>query len=474
MLVEFEQVVRPLTDDISVIGDAFVDLLALHNKATVGHRARPGCVSYDVSVTATVAKPSWLSTERLRTTPAILRTWSVALSALLILAAVTASLATLAFDASVERVAENTGPVLISTQGLVASIAEADAANTAVFLSGDDQDRQQRSLFLGAMSRAPQQIEDISAGLDDDTVSHDALKQVGSQLVEYSQLTERARLNNLANNSSATADLEESLELVAGPDGMLANTQIINDRTQASFTNETNSGSVLWIVSIISLILAFIGLLVAQYNLRRRTKRLINVPLVLATVCVLVLGVWLMAALVGRLSDLQLAQNDAYNTIALTADLQTEAFEFKTQEARAIINNDLSLFDGTTENRANVTALLSSMSAEADSQRERAAIANLQQRWNRYLGTNEQITNALSVNGTEAARVLAISDGNRDFNGFNTTVETVLLSNRDQFNSAIESAANRLKFLQLGSILLPLLALAFMLLGYQARINEYW
>ena len=396
------------------------------------------------------------------------------LSALLVLAAVTASLATLAFETSVERVAQNTGPVLISTQGLVASIAEADAANTAVFLSGDDQDRQQRSLFLGAMSRAPQQIEDISAGLADDTISHNALKQVGSQLVEYSQVTERARINNLAGESSATSDLEESLELVSGPNGMLANTQIINTRTQAGFTNETNSGSALWIVSIISLILAFIGLLVAQFTLRKRTKRLINLPLVLATVCVLVLGVWLMAALVGRLSDLQLAQTDAYDTIALTAELQTEAFEFKTQEARAIINNDLSLLEDTTANRENVTELLNSMTSQADSQREAAAIVNLDQRWNRYLATNEQITNALSVNGTDAARTLAISDGNRDFNGFNTTVETVLLANRDQFNSAIDSAANRLKFLQLGSILLPLLAIGLTLVGYQARINEYW
>ena len=425
-------------------------------------------------MTATVANTSWLSTERLRTTPAILRTWSVVLSALLVLAAVTASLATLAFETSVERVAQNTGPVLISTQGLVASIAEADAANTAVFLSGDDQDRQQRSLFLGAMSRAPQQIEDISAGLADDTISHNALKQVGSQLVEYSQVTERARINNLAGESSAASDLEESLELVSGPNGMLANTQIINTRTQAGFTNETNSGSVLWIVSIISLILAFIGLLVAQFTLRKRTKRLINLPLVLATVCVLVLGVWLMAALVGRLSDLQLAQTDAYDTIALTAELQTEAFEFKTQEARAIINNDLSLLEDTTANRENVTELLNSMTSQADSQREAAAIVNLELRWQRYLQTNEQITNALSVNGTDAARVLAISDGNRDFNGFNTTVETVLLANRDQFNSAIDSAANRLKFLQLGSILLPLLAIGLTLLGYQARINEYW
>lgn len=396
------------------------------------------------------------------------------LSALLVLAAVTASLATLAFETSVERVAQNTGPVLISTQGLVASIAEADAANTAVFLSGDDQDRQQRSLFLGAMSRAPQQIEDISAGLADDTISHNALKQVGSQLVEYSQVTERARINNLAGESSATSDLEESLELVSGPNGMLANTQVINTRTQAGFTNETNSGSALWIVSIISLILAFIGLLVAQFTLRKRTKRLINLPLVLATVCVLVLGVWLMAALVGRLSDLQLAQTDAYDTIALTAELQTEAFEFKTQEARAIINNDLSLLEDTTANRENVTELLNSMTSQADSQREAAAIVNLDQRWNRYLATNEQITNALSVNGTDAARTLAISDGNRDFNGFNTTVETVLLANRDQFNSAIDSAANRLKFLQLGSILLPLLAIGLTLVGYQARINEYW
>jgi len=403
----------------------------------------------------------------------MLRIWSVAIVATILLAAVLATLATQAFSSSATRIENTTGPVLISTQELVASIAEADAANTAVFLSGTEQDRQQQSLFEAAMGRAPQRIEDISAGVDDND-SHAALKRVGSQLIEYGRLAERARLGNLDGDPSAARDLGAALQLVSGENGMIDSARVINDRTQRGFDDEITSGNVEWIGAMVALIVALVVLFLAQLNLKKRTNRVFNLPLVIATVCVGVLGIWLSLAQLGRTSDLQAARADAYESISLTADLQTSAFEYKTLEARAIINNEPDLLVGALGSLGQIEDLLNDLEIAADSPREEAAVVNLQSRWVSYISTSAKVSNALSSNGTTAARSIAISDGNRDFNGFNTTVETVLLKNRDQFAASVDSSVNRLKWLQLGAIVLPLLAIMFALIGYQARINEYW
>ncbi len=416
---------------------------------------------------------SWLSTNRLRTTPAILRTWSVVITVLVLLAALLASLAARQFASGAEQIEQNTGPVLISTQGLVASIAEADAANTAVFLSGENEDRQQRRLYETALSRAPQQIEDISSGIGDDERSHDSLKAVASQLTEYAGLVERARLSNLAGDVDATEQLSASIDLVSGSTGMLANARSVTERTQASFDEDVSSGTVEWISAVALLAVSLIVLLVAQGRLRKRTQRLINPPLLLATGLIAVLLVWLVLAQVGRVSDLNTARESGYDSIALTSQLQTAAFDYKTQEARAIIESNPALLPGD-DSLEQIDILLIGLAAEADDNREVSAIAGLQTRWDRYVATSDRIRSALTSGSDDDARSLAIGDGNRDFNGFNTTVESVLLANRDQFDASVSSAANRLNWLQLGAVLLPLFAAVLALAGYQSRINEYW
>jgi hypothetical protein len=52
-------------------------------------------------------------------------------------------------------------------------------------------------------------------------------------------------------------------------------------------------------------------------------------------------------------------------------------------------------------------------------------------------------------------------------------VESVLSDNRDQFLDGLASAARRLRSLTLVALLLPLVAAAGALGGFQLRINEY-
>ena len=395
---------------------------------------------------------------------------------MLAVAAALSFLAVQTMESTSSRIENNTGPVLISTQGLVASLAEADAANTAVFLSGidgGDEDVSQRRLYESAIARAPQQIEDISAGIGDDTATHDALKDVAQQLVEYAGVVEQARLSNTNGLAGADDLLSASLELTGGSNGMLVNADEVTERTQQRFNDDLSAGRILLILALVSLVLSLALLFVAQMRLRYLTKRLINFGLAAATLAVVSLTIWLLLAGFGRTIDLDTARDEGFGDIALSAQLQTAAFDYKTRETGAIIRErgeelpDPAVLD-------EIDATFAQLVAASDSDRESALITELSTRWERYLQISGVISARVAQGNFDEARDEVGGEGNQTFNGFNTTLEALNLTNQEQFNASVASAAARLRWLSFATILLPLFAAAFAWLGYRPRINEYF
>ncbi len=411
-----------------------------------------------------------------RQTPTILYTWAAAIALMLAVAAALSFLAVQTMESTSSRIENNTGPVLISTQGLVASLAEADAANTAVFLSGidgGDEDVSQRRLYESAIARAPQQIEDISAGIGDDTATHDALKDVAQQLVEYAGVVEQARLSNTNGLAGADDLLSASLELTGGSNGMLVNADEVTERTQQQFNDDLSAGRILLTLALVSLVLSLALLFVAQMRLRYLTKRLINFGLAAATLAVVSLTIWLLLAGFGRTIDLDTARDEGFGDIALSAQLQTAAFDYKTRETGAIIRErgeelpDPAVLD-------EIDATFAQLVAASDSDRESALITELSTRWERYLQISGVISARVAQGNFDEARDEVGGEGNQTFNGFNTTLEALNLTNQEQFNASVASAAARLRWLSFATILLPLFAAAFAWLGYRPRINEYF
>lgn len=419
----------------------------------------------------------FLSTERLRTTPARLRTWSVALSVLLIAAGVFGFLSAQSLRGAAAELRDNTGPVLIESQGLRASIAEADAANTAVFLSGidgGDEDRQQRGLYESALERAPRQIENISTRLDIDAPSHAALQTLGSQLTEYAGTVERARTKNSEGIDEATQDLRDALLLAGADDGMLSNVEQVNAESRDRLEEGVAGSIVSVFAGLLLSLFALLALLIAQFRLRRVTKRSVNPGLALATFVLGATILWSVAATLLMVADLTAAADDGYDSIEVIGEMQTTAFDFRTNEALAIVGTDSVTSEARNESIDRVNNLITSVFDVADSDRERATVGLLQTRWDRYVTTANDISEQLNRGNLREARALTIEASNDDFNGFNTTLEAVLLANRDQFNLGVQSANDRLAGLSLGMALLPLLAVGLVLAGYQPRINEYW
>ena len=110
----------------------------------------------------------------------------------------------------------------------------------------------------------------------------------------------------------------------------------------------------------------------------------------------------------------------------------------------------------------------------SDSPRERALAVEVNTRWNRYLLASGVIAQRVNASNFDQARIDVSGEGNQTFNGFNTSLEALLLINQEQFDTSVTSAASRLAWLNYGVLIIPFLAGIAAWLGYRPRINEYF
>ncbi len=422
--------------------------------------------------------------------PARYRLAAVATVGAIGLAALVAFVAASRLTSSSDRALQNTGPVLVAIQDVFASIAEADAASAAVFLSGQDEDREQRRLYEVALERSTAQLEEVSRLVGDDDATHDSIKTIAAALTEYAGLVEAARLANVQGVIGASERLRDAIAVVQ--DRIVPEVESITEGAQARLDDDVGGGQTATILALF-VAAAAIGVLVAgQIWVSRRTNRLLNLPMLAATVLVAVALVWLLLAWVRQQNDLELARDGGYDSIALTSDIQTTAFRYKTLESLSLISTgdpdeqvtlarrlaavdvgEPDLVESARRGEAVGDGLLLEANRTADSTREQAATAEMLVRWDRYRDTSEDIQLALDANERVAAIELAVGPGNADFNGFNTSVESVLSDNRSQFTTGLRDARNHLDWLRVAMIGLPGLAALACLWGYQLRIREY-
>lgn len=447
-----------------------------------------------MTVTAPAAGPTARSAGGWRrlvaTTPRRYRVVSVVASLVLGVMIAAGTVASVNAVDATTRLRDNTGPVLVATQSLVASLAEADAAATTAFLSGAgaQEDRDQRNLYEDALARAARRLEEVSSLIGDDARAHDRLGDLAVALTRYAGLVEAARAENRSNNApAAAATLVQAVDLLSRT--IAGEAAALTASGQARFAAETSDRSRGVPVAGAAGALALFVLVVAQLDLLGRSRRLVNVPLALATIAVLVTLAWIVTVDQRAGDDLAVARADGYRSIELTAEIQTVGSTAKSAETLALITGDPSTRaaadraidalaspmtpDGITAARGGSppdAGLIGQAVDAADSARELAAVSEVLVWWDRYRTAVEGLRQAPDP---DTARALATGEVSSAFSGFNVSVESVLGDNQTQFAAALGSAARR--YDGLGNIVLVggALAIALVLAGYQLRINEY-
>ncbi|MDH3683769.1 MAG: hypothetical protein OEV40_27925 [Acidimicrobiia bacterium] len=393
---------------------------------------------------------------------------AVAVASILAFAAIATAVA-LGVRSASQAIERDIAPSLIEVQNLFASVAEANAAATAVFLSGTTgtEDRGLRNLYLDALHRSAAKTEQVATLIGDDEASHEALQDLSAALTDYSGQIEASRVASRLAQPDADAALRSALDQTRS--GIAPSVVTVTERGQDQLDEKSSSG-VLATVAVIAAGLVALGALGwLQVGTYRRSNRVLNIPLVIATLAVvasLVAVAWGSAV---RSTAIDNARGGGFDSIVNTSRLQTSAFDLQSELSFRLLGSE---DRDVTALATAIDAEVGALRAQADSRREDAAAAELEQRWVRYRSTMEEIT-ALAGRDRATAIERFRGPGLSTFNGFNTSIESVLSDNRTQFLGGVEQAADATNLIPVATVLLPVAAMLAVVVGVQRRLGDY-
>ena len=367
------------------------------------------------------------------------------------------------------QVADGTGEVLVVNQQVQASFAEAHAAAVSVHLAGPAGNREQRRIYESAIERAASGLERVAASVGDDPESHAALEQVAALTTRYVSLVESARSSAIAGDAAGNAVIAEAGEVTRNQ--ISPQVDLVTRRFQTKLADETGSNG--FIVTFVIFVALLILLGLGQFWLFQRFHRILNLPLLVATIAVIAWLVYSGSAYFAQRQAFDAADGDAYQSIEASGGLLDLAFTHRAAENAAVLASERSVDSVVMDDRSESNARLDAMVALADTDREQALALEVRTRWDRYAAQSSAIESALAAGNVAEAERITSGSANDAFNAFNATAEALLLDNRQQFFDEVDYAVDLVRWLRWIIIALTVAVAVLAWWGYSMRLREY-
>ena len=223
-------------------------------------------------------------------TPGRLFLIGVGLVVLALLTGVVGALAMQQKQSTIDNLITHREPVAAASQQIYRSLSDADATAASAFLAGGTMPAELRDRYDLDIATAGANLAKASADVSGVPEAEQQVNELAQQLPVYTGLVETARAYNRQGYPAGAAYLREASGLMRAK--LLPAAQelyeIDFDRLAAA---QDEAGSVPWVA--LGLAVVLLGALVAtQLYLTRRTNRLLNVGLVVATGAVVVALIW--------------------------------------------------------------------------------------------------------------------------------------------------------------------------------------
>ena len=307
-----------------------------------------------------------------------------------------------------------------------------------------------------------------------------AVATVADRLPVYSGLIEAARVNNRQGLPVGAAYLRRASGIMRAeilPAAALLY-EIEARRLDADYSSSTSATGYVALAVAGSLLLAL--LVVTQLGLARFTHRILNIPLVLATVLLVAVGVWVLVAFVSAQNALSDAQRKGSDSVQVLSAVRFLALRAQRDEGLALVargggTQDQKDFDTVMRTLAPAGAggLLGEASRLAARAGSTAGIDRLRSTLVAYEGVHRRVVGASSASHfTDANRIFTddetpISDRlDRDLQGQVATAQ-------GRFARSARSATSALGGLVLGIAALAAAIAVLAVAGLAKRIEEY-
>ncbi|HTU85816.1 MAG TPA: hypothetical protein VMF57_09600 [Solirubrobacteraceae bacterium] len=398
--------------------------------------------------------------ERLTTTPGRL----VLASVLVVLAA--ASFGVVATGAEQSRAravtAARTGtePLLVQAVNLYTSLSDANATVATGLLAGGLEPAAKRARYTHDLLVASQSLTALTSEAGTSARAPAALATVADELPVYSGVVETARANNRQGFPVGAAYLRQAAAVMTGTilpaADQLYRTEA--ERLQSDYRTGTGSGSLIALVAAIAVALAL--LLLTQVYLARITRRILNLPMVLATVALVAVSAWAVIALVSEQNALATAQREGSDSVELLSAANVLLSRAQGDLSLALVNRGTDVTD--PEDFATVMRVLQASGLAGrlgpGFVSYRAAASRVQSLEN--AGELIPAIQAAPAASTISDRLTSLANAR-------------IAAAQHRFTSSAADASSALSGLALAIPLITTLAAALSLLGLRQRINEY-
>ena len=419
------------------------------------------------------AAPAWVH-DRLATTPGRL----VLVSILVIVGAVLFGAIATGAEQSRERAAKSartqTEPLLTQASNLYTALSDANATVATGLLSGGAETALNRSRYLGDLRTATRALSRLTSESGTSAASPVALSTIADQLPLYSGLVETARANTRQGFPIGAAYLRQAVVLSTG--SMLPAADRIY-RAEAQRLNDdyhTGTATSTLVTFAAASALALILLLLAQWYVARISQRILNLPMLAATIGVAAIAVWGVVALINEQNSLSTAQRHGSDPVEVLSASTVLLSRAQGDLSLALVNRGTDETDQTdltavehalTPLTREISVLARRTGTTAAADRFDVDYASYQAQTNRIksLQADGELPAALALEPATSAMSDRLSS---DLGG-------QVQAAQERFSAAATNATSALGGLAFAIPLITVLAAVAALLGLRERINEY-
>jgi len=418
--------------------------------------------------------------DRLATTPGRL----VLVQILVVVGAVCFGAIATGAEQSRERAAKSarsqTERLLVQAKNLYTALSDANATVATGLLSGGLETAAKRRRYLNDLAVASGALSTLTREAGAAANAPAALGTIADQLPTYSGLIETARANNRLGFPIGAAYLRQAAllmtsSLLPAADHLYT---IESERLNGDYHTGTATSALVTFVAVSAV--ALILLLLAQWYVTRISRRILNIPMAVATVALAAVSVWGIVGLLGAQNSLETAQrngSDPVEALSATTVLLSRA---QGDLSLTLVNRGTDVTDPLDFNAVKRVlerpgGLIAEISALAGRTGTTAAAHTFDTEYAAYQAKADQLTgleNGGQLTGATGAIALAPQASAISEQLSHDLAEQIDAA-QGRFRRAAADATSSLTGLAFAIPLVTALAAVLALVGLRQRINEY-
>ncbi len=415
--------------------------------------------------------------DRLATTPGRL----ILVSILVVVGAVSFGAIAIGAEQSRERAAESarsqTEPLLVQAEHLYTSLSDANATVATGLLSGGVETAANRNRYLGDLVVAGNALSALTRQAGTAANAPAELGTIANQLPTYSGLIETARTNNLLGFPIGAAYVRRASLLMASQMLPAAEHLYETEAERLDGDYRTGTATSALVTFAAASAAALILLLLAQWYVARISRRILNVPMVVATVALAAVSVWGIVGLVSAQNALETAQRNGSDSVEALSAATVLLSRAQGDLSLVLVNRgsdttdplDFAAVTRVLERPGGIIAEISALAKRtgttAVAQEFDSDYAAYQAKTRELTGLEDggQLTDAIKL----APQASAISEE------LSHNLAQQIDAAQVRFKQAAADATSALDGLAFAIPLITVLAAVLALIGLRRRINEY-